>query len=249
MSRPLRALLLCLLVLGGTSLPARSAGLIADLSSHLVAITSGFAGVDVLLFGAIDEPGDVVVVVRGPERTQPVMRKSNVAGIWMNTARMTFERVPSFYFVASNQPLTEIASEPVLRANQFGVENLSITLPSARAGGRAATEWRDALIRNKQRQGLYVRETASVALLGQRLFRTSVHLPSNVPPGLYRAETYVLQDGQIVAAQTTPLSVSKLGVEADLYAYAHEQPAGYGAIAVLAALVAGWLAHLLFRRS
>ena len=249
MSRSLRALTLCVLVALGVALPARSAGLVADLSSHLVAITSGFAGVDVLLFGALDEPGDLVVVVRGPERVQPVHRKSNVAGIWMNTARMVFESAPTFYFIASNRPLDEIASPAVLRANQFGVDYLELGLPAARAGGRAADQWRQALIRNKQRAGLYVREPAGVSVLGQRLFRTSVHLPSNVPPGLYRAETYVLQDGQVVAAQTTPLSISKLGLEADLFAFAHEQPAAYGTIAVLVALMAGWLAHLLFRRS
>lgn len=249
MKKPARALLLCLLVAGGLVLPARATGLVADLSSHLVAITSGFAGVDVLLFGAVEGPGDVVVVVRGPERTQPVLRKSNVAGIWMNTARVIFERVPSFYFIAATRPLDEIAAEPVLRANQFGVERLQIGLPAARAGGRAAEEWRDALIRNKQREALYVREPAGVALLGQRLFRTSVHLPSNVPPGLYRAEIYLLRDGQVVEAQTTPLSISKLGLEADLYAFAHQQPATYGMIAVVAALVAGWLAHLAFRRA
>ena len=214
-----------------------------------MAITSGFVGVDVLLFGTVDEPGDIVVVVRGPERAQPVLRKSNVAGLWINTARMTFESAPAFYFIASNRPLEEIAEPSVLSANQFGVAHLQLGLPPGRAGGRAAQEWREALIRNKQRQGLYVREPAGISILGQRLFRTSVHLPSNVPPGLYRAETYVLQDGQVVAAQTTPLSISKLGMEADLFSFAHEQPAAYGAIAVLAALMAGWLAHLLFRRN
>lgn len=249
MSGRFRPLLLCLLVAAGVSAPARATGLVADLSSHLVAITSGFAGVDVLLFGAVDGPGDVVVVVRGPERDQPVLRKSNVAGIWMNTARMTFERVPSFYYVAATRPLEEIAGEAVLRGNQFGVERLPIAAPTARAGGRAAEEWRAALIRNKRRQGLYVGEPRSVSLLGQRLFRASVHLPANVPTGLYRAETYLLRDGQIVSAQTTPLAISKLGLEADLYAFAHERPAVYGVIAVLAALVAGWLAHLAFRRS
>jgi hypothetical protein len=46
--------------------PAARAQLVADLSEHLIAITTGFVGTDVLLFGAIEETGDVVVVVRGP---------------------------------------------------------------------------------------------------------------------------------------------------------------------------------------
>ena len=46
----------------------RATPLVADLSDYLVAITTGFSGTNVLLFGAIDEPGDVVVVVRGSDR-------------------------------------------------------------------------------------------------------------------------------------------------------------------------------------
>ena len=42
--------------------------LVADLSSHLVSVTTGFAGTDLLLFGAVADEGDVVVVVRGPDK-------------------------------------------------------------------------------------------------------------------------------------------------------------------------------------
>ena len=43
------------LLLGGSS---RLAGLEADLSHHLIAITTAFSGSDVLLFGAIDQQPD-----------------------------------------------------------------------------------------------------------------------------------------------------------------------------------------------
>ena len=39
--------------------PARAEALVADLTSHLIAITTGFTGASVVLFGAIDGPGDV----------------------------------------------------------------------------------------------------------------------------------------------------------------------------------------------
>ena len=49
--------------------------LVADLSSHLVAITTGFSGTDVLLFGATNGPGDIAVVVRGPAEDAVIRRK------------------------------------------------------------------------------------------------------------------------------------------------------------------------------
>src|SRR5216683_635354 len=57
--------------------PTRAEALIADLTSHLIAITTGFTGASVVLFGATDGPGDVVVTVRGPDREMTVRRKSH----------------------------------------------------------------------------------------------------------------------------------------------------------------------------
>ena len=84
--------LLFVLVIAFCAGPASAAPPVVDLDDHLVAITTGFSGTEVLLFGTVDEPGDVVVVVRGPTRPIRMFRKSRIAGIWVNTASMTFER-------------------------------------------------------------------------------------------------------------------------------------------------------------
>ena len=60
---------------------ARAQALVADLSDHFIAITTGFVGADVLLFGAIEGDGDVVVVLRGPSGKEVVRRKGRVAGL------------------------------------------------------------------------------------------------------------------------------------------------------------------------
>src|SRR2546423_1125025 len=94
------------LLLGGGLLllagPARSPSPVAALTTHLIAITTGFTGAAVVLFGATDGPGDIVVTVRGPDREVTVRRKERVAGIWVNTQQMSFARVPSFYALAAS---------------------------------------------------------------------------------------------------------------------------------------------------
>ena len=60
----LGVLLVLSLLCWGSAAPAE--GLVADLTSHLIAITTGFTGASVVLFGATDGPGDVIVAVRGP---------------------------------------------------------------------------------------------------------------------------------------------------------------------------------------
>ena len=237
----------CAALLAATG-PAQAATLVADLSKRLVAITTGFAGTDVLLFGAVDGDGDVVVVVRGPETPVVMHRKSRLLGIWVNTAQMTFDKVPSFYAIASSRPIEEIAPETVRDRHEMGIEYVRLELPRAKASPNIAAEWRAGLIRNQQRQGLYGTEVGTVSFLGNRLFRAEISLPANVPTGPYHVYTYLVQDGLVVSAQTTPLFVSKIGTEAVVFDFAHQNAAWYGLIAIVIALMAGWIAHLAFRK-
>jgi len=227
----------------------KASTLVADLSRHLVAISTGFAGTDVLLFGATEGKGDVVVIVRGPDRPVVVYRKSRVLGVWVNTAQMTFDRAPSFYAIASSRPLAEVAPASLLARRQMGLDNLRLELPRAKASASVEQEWRAGLIRNHEAQGLYSAEVGRVIFLGNRLFRVRINLPANVPTGTYQVEVFHLQEGRVVSAQTTPLQVSKVGAEAAIYDFAYQNSALYGLIAILVALMAGWAAHLAFRKA
>jgi len=117
--------------------PARGDAIVADLSSHLIAITGGFTGASVVLFGATDGPGDIVVVVKGPEREMTVWRKGKVAGIWVNAESMTFTNVPSFYAVAASRPLDEAVLPDTAALYRIGAANLKLeSKPSATTGER-----------------------------------------------------------------------------------------------------------------
>jgi uncharacterized protein (TIGR02186 family) len=238
-------LVLCLCLL--PQRPAAGQALVADLSEHLVAITTGFTGTDVLLFGATEGEGDVVVVVRGPPTDTVVRRQARVAGIWINEASVRFEGVPSYYALASSRPLEEIVPAALAARQQIGLAQLKL-VPAEEASERKEAEFREALVRNKQRAGLFAHSVGRVEFLGNRLFRTNVYFPANVPTGSYMVEVLLLRDGDIAQAQTTPLIVSKIGIGADVYEFAHRQSAAYGGVAIFGALMAGWFAHLAFRR-
>lgn len=250
-NRLIRVLALLALLLPPASVHAAEP-LVADLSKHLVAITTGFAGTDVLLFGAVEEvPGahgaDVVVVVRGPNRGEIVRRKARTVGIWMNSGLAEVNDAPSFYRVAATKPLREIAPPAVLERHQIGLDSLALDIrPRDRKAD--ARQYREALIRLKQSQGLYGDRVQDIGFLGNRLFRTDVHFPANVPVGTYLVEVYLIADGEVVSAQTTPLVISKIGLGADLYDFAHQQAAWYGIIAIVLAASAGWAAAVAFRK-
>lgn len=228
--------------------PAQAEVLVADLTSHLIAITTGFTGASVVLFGATDGPGDVVVAVRGPEREMTVRRKNRVAGIWVNTEAMTFGHVQSFYAVAASRPIDEILPSAAAAFYRLGIANLRLDAETA-APSSAVGTFRTALDRNQEHAGLFVDRLGKVDFLGDRLFRTTISFPSNVPTGTYLVEVFLVRDKDVVSGQTTPLVVSKVGVDATVSEFSMRQPGFYGAIAVLTAVVAGWLASLPFRRA
>lgn len=244
----MRALAAVLFALLFAAAPARAQPLVADLSSHLIAITAGFAGTELLLFGATEGEGDVVVLVRGPEGETAVRRKSRVAGIWINTEEMRFAGVPSFYRVASSRPLAEFITPALRQRHQIGSEFLRLA-PQREANVETVQAFRAGLVRNKERQQLFEPEPGRVTFLGPRLFRTRIQFPANVPTGAYTVEVLLIRNGQVAAAQSTPMFVSKVGFGAEIYDFAHTHAAWYGLIAVLIAVFAGWAAGAIFKKS
>jgi uncharacterized protein (TIGR02186 family) len=236
-----------LLLAAGAPREARAEALVADLSSHLVAITTGFTGADVLLFGAVEGPGDVVVVVRGPDERVTVRRKARSLGIYFNRKEMTFEAVPSFYAVAASRELDKIAPAAERAREEIGAEYLPM-VPEVERDPATVAEFRAALIRNEEAEGAYAAAVGKVDFLGARLFRANVAFPATVAVGTYQVQVFLFRGGDVVAAQTTPLVVGKIGASADLFDFAHRYAVAYGAIAVAMALMAGWLAGAVFRR-
>jgi uncharacterized protein (TIGR02186 family) len=223
--------------------------LVADLSKHLVAITTAFSGTDVLLFGATDGPGDVVLVVRGPSTRKVVRKKAPVAGIiWANRDSVTFENVPAFYQVFASRPPDEILPASVLSRHQIGTEHLAFTLVDRSVTDSFVPGFRAALVRLKQKLDLYGDRVFPVTLLANRLFRAELHFPANVPTGSYSVEVYLIRDGDVVSAEITPLIISKIGVGAEIFDFAQQRPALYGLAAIVVAVVTGWLAAVALQR-
>ena len=77
-------LIVCLLlapsvVMAQTAVTGRS--LSVNLAADHVDISLGFNGADLSLFGVKNKPGDMAIIVRGPEQTVVVRRKNKALGI------------------------------------------------------------------------------------------------------------------------------------------------------------------------
>lgn len=239
--------------------PAAAERLVVSLSKHRVAVTSGFVGEDLVLFGTIEPDAgktafrpsyDVVVTVAGPPHSLLTRRKERVAGVWVNVASREFVGVPSYLAILSNRPVGEIASPDVLRPLQVGLDNF--LLPQ-RIGPDIADTVRDdpfriAFVDLEKEHGLYRQSGDAVTFLTPTVFRTTVVLPSNVRTGDYTIDVTLFSGGEPVARANSALEVIKTGLEEYVADTAREHGLLYGLATSLMALVIGWFASVVFRR-
>ncbi|WP_439544201.1 TIGR02186 family protein [Hyphomicrobium sp.] len=232
----------------------------ADVSSRTIAVTSGFTGTEIVVFGSVvnsrqtsAEAGyyDVVVVLEAMATPLLARRKSNVAGLWVNTASVGFEGAPSYCAIVSTRPLEEIADDDLLERHAIGLDFVRLA-PAARSAIETQPgelkAFKEAVIRLKQKEGLYIKADYGVIFIGQSLFRSSITLPANVPVGPLTARVYLFREGELLSTFSTKVRFEREGLELWLYRFAMRQPVLYGLMAVLVAVAAGLIASTVFRR-
>jgi len=231
----------------------------ADVSTRSIAITSGFSGTNIVIFGAVNntrqtspESGlyDVVVVIKGKSVPVVTRKKSNVFGLWINTRSVQFANVPSYYTISSTRPLDEIADEDLLEKHRIGFEHLVMSAidPSEETSNQDLTSFENAIIRLKKNAKLFQKQDYGVAFIGKSLFRSSFNLPPNIPVGPLAASVYLFRDGQLLARFNSTVTLKREGLQLFLYDLAFNHSLLYGLIAVILAVLAGLSASAVFGR-
>lgn len=238
----------------------------AALTDARIMVDSSFRGASIVLYGAVfnptETPADVVVVVRGPDAPVRLVKKTRNMGVWLNSRPVLFEGAPGFYMTASTRPLGDIAEFGQLRRLGVGLDHLRINAPEesrsvTRYGvrdvvvsrlGENYLDWRRAVIRLREAAALYNSDPAGVDFVDEGLFRAVVELPAVAPTGKYFAEVWLFQEGEPVSVSNLTLTVEKVGMERDIYEFAHRRPWTYGVLCVVLAAFTGWGASRIFRR-
>ena len=233
----------------------------ADVSARNVPVTSSFHGTEIVIFGAVDnsqqpsaESGyyDVLIVVEGVPGRIVVRRKNNVAGLWLNTSSATFDVVPSYYAIASTRPIDEITTEEFRATHGVGFQHLRF-MPAFGQPQALSTEdlreFKQAIIRLKQKQGLYIQDNFRVAFIGKSLFRATIELPANVTVGPFDTRVYLFHDEKLLSQYSVRLNLEREGLERYLHRFAYGSPTLYGLVTVALAIAAGLVASTVFGRT
>ncbi|WP_345170170.1 TIGR02186 family protein [Sphingomonas daechungensis] len=229
--------------------------LVPDVSARRIEIRYSFTGAQLLLFGAILYPKgripehdpDIAVVLRGPVQPILVREKQKIAGIWMNADSARFRSAPSFYAVASSQPVSKLLDERTAAIYEIGLQNLQLS-PGSGAVPDRARHFEAGLIDLRKRRGVYYEDPRGVEITEGVLYRARISIPSQVPVGTYSAETFLIQDGRVLAVATKDIEIGKTGFERWVSLVARRHEGLYGIAAVLMSLGLGWAAAMIFRR-
>ena len=246
---------LLLLALAPSLMAQAKPVLVPDISARSIEIRYSFAGAQLLLFGAIlypggrvpSKPADVVVVLKGPVEPILLREKQKIAGIWMNADSNRFRSAPSYFAVASSRPIRDLVDERTAAIYELGLQDLQLS-----TGGGALPEkerrFEAGLLDLRKRQGLYAEYPSGVEISESVLYRARISIPSQVPVGTYTAETFLISDGEVIAAATREIEIGKSGFERFVALAARQHGFLYGLAAVLLSLGLGYAAAMAFKR-
>lgn len=249
--------LLALAAVAAAAPPARAESLVVSLSFSRLAITANYAGASVAIFGAVERDAqtgsragryEIVVTVRGPRQTLTVREKETVGPVWLNRGQRKFADVPAYCAVLSSAPLTQIAGEPDRARLAIGLDALVGGLDVSLPRSADADPFREALLRLKGREGLFVTRESAVSFLTPTIFNARLALPATAPIGHYDVEVALFVGGTILARNTTGFDLVKAGVEQRLATFARDWSTLYGLSVAALAVLAGWMASVIFRR-
>ena len=253
MTRPVRALTVAALSLALMA-QARPV-LVPDVSARRIEIRYSFTGAQLLLFGAIlyprgrvpETPPDVAVVLRGPVQPILVREKERIAYVWMNADSARFRSAPAYYAVASSRPIKDLLDERTAAIYEIGLENLQLS-PGSGALPEQARRFEAGLLDLRRRGGVFAEHPHGVEISEGVLYRARITIPSQVPVGTYTAETFLIQDGKVIAVATRDIEIGKTGFERWVSLVARRHEFFYGLAAVVMSLAMGWAAAMIFRR-
>jgi uncharacterized protein (TIGR02186 family) len=239
--------------------PAGAERLVSSLSSHIVQITSSFTGVELVLFGTVEEDQamaprsggyDIVATVSGPRQSVVTRRKERMFGIWINAESRNFAEVPSYLEVLSTRPFESITSAETLRQQQIGITNtvLSEQVEPDIADVTSNDRFRQAFVRIKHERNLYGETTNGVTFLTPTLYRASIFVPAEAPVGNYDVDVKLFADGAVIARTNSAFEIVTVGFERFIANAAVDHGVAYGVATAMMAMMTGWFASIVFRR-
>lgn len=252
MTRTYAAMIMALMFLAQASLLKAEEPLQISPFPDRISIGTFYNGTRVAINGTLPADSDVIVRMTGETSELRMKKKGKVFGLlWMNRDTVTFESVPKAFLLYTPQHFEDIfkALQKDAPVRQLGLTALEEKITVSPDSSESRTLVKE-LLKLKEKEGIYaVSDNVHYTPLseGRKKFEADITIPPKLSPGIYKVETYLVQNGTIVASYDHSLTVALESFPKILSLLAFDHGAMYGILATLIAVVAGLLTGVLFK--
>ncbi len=220
-----------------------------DLSENKIKIETDFIGKEIIIFGILNDNEETIITIKGPERKSKIQKKERILGFWFNTKQITYDKIPSIFFIASSANIEKILPTSSLIKEEIGFNYLLENKISKRnfISDISLESWGKNFVRLKKSKDLF--KVFKIEKIENKLFQTRVFFPSDSIPGKYLVNVYQIKNNVILSKNEKYIHLVKSGIGSKIYNFAHNNAAAYGLFTIIFAVLSGFLAAALFRRS
>ena len=220
-----------------------------DISENNIKIETNFIGKEVIIFGILNNDQETILTIKGPEKNAVIQKKERILGFWFNTKQITYNQIPSIFFIASSNEIEDILPTSTIIKEELSFNYLLENKTSQRnfISDISLDTWKDNFVRIKKNKNLF--KEYDIEKIDNKLFQTRIFFPAKSIPGEYKVNVYQIKNNLILNNKEKIITLKKSGIGNHIYNFAHNNAAAYGLFAIIFAILSGFLAATLFRRS
>ena len=220
-----------------------------DISENNIKIETNFIGKEVIIFGILNDNQETIMTIKGPEKNALIQKKERILGFWFNTKKITYNQIPSIFFIASSNEIEDILPTSTIIKEELSFDYLLENKTSQRnfISDISLDTWKDNFVRIKKNKNLF--KEYDIEKIDNKLFQTRIFFPAKSIPGEYKVNVYQIKNNLILNNKEKIITLKKSGFGSQIYNFAHKNAAAYGLFAIIFAVLSGFLAATLFRRS
>ena len=220
-----------------------------DIYENNIKIETNFIGKEVIIFGILNDDQETIMTIKGPEKNALIQKKERILGFWFNTKKITYNQIPSIFFIASSNEIEDILPTSTIIKEELSFDYLLENKTSQRnfISDISLDTWKGNFVRIKKNKNLF--KEYEIENIDNKLFQTRIFFPAKSIPGEYKVNVYQIKDNLIINNKEKVITLKKSGIGNQIYNFAHKNAAAYGLFAIIFAVLSGFLAATLFRRS
>lgn len=215
-------------------------------SPQAILIGAQFNGAKLHVSDKIANDENVIVQILGSDQESHFKLKGKVGGIfWMTVAHLTFKHAPNLYMIYAPSSLASYINKLNLGYNAV-FSKIEIE-PSANDKNKVLNDF----LKLKEKEGLYKINTNGISYEQKgeyKKFNADIALPPKIAPGTYEIVVYKLdKNNEIKGVERDTFNVELTGFPKFISKMAYNHSLLYGTLAVIIAILAGFIMGFLFK--